>query len=183
MIIVKKKLLPLLMALTIFIGIGESAFGSYCYAMDTAVPTFNYVAVGYSGGYVRAIQRFLTCYSSTCRTLITAAGGIDGSFGSGTQDAVEAFQSCENLSATGQVNSNTWTVVDSLLFSYNSSTDNTTGRHTGYDKATLSCYYSGSNVLYYIHLPEGYCQISSCNISGVKDGASFHTQAGNVYDY
>ena len=57
---------------------------------------------GSKGILVTILQATLTCQGFAC------AGGIDGDFGSGTHNAVIAFQKKKGLTRDGVVGKNTW---------------------------------------------------------------------------
>lgn len=68
-------------------------------------------------GYVFALQRFLSVHPSSAST-IAAAGGVDGSFGQGTSNAVKRFQAYGadaifpgSIAQDGIVGPDTWTCV------------------------------------------------------------------------
>jgi lysozyme len=61
---------------------------------------------GSSGGEVTMLQRALSLLGYSCT--------VDGSFGPGTQAAVEQFQTAEGLSVDGVVGPNTWAKLDYL---------------------------------------------------------------------
>lgn len=67
-------------------------------------------------GYVAALQRFLYAFPSTRSTIINA-GGVDGSFGSGTGSAVRLFQTyatqylIPGMSIDGIAGGDTWASI------------------------------------------------------------------------
>jgi lysozyme len=61
---------------------------------------------GSNGGEVTMLQRALSLLGYNCT--------VDGSFGPGTQAAVEQFQTAKGLTADGVAGTNTWNVLDSL---------------------------------------------------------------------
>ena len=65
-------------------------------------------------GYVEMLQRFLRTYSHTSKAMIDV-GGVDGSFGPGTEKVVIAFQVYKNLSADGRVGPMTWSKISTCL--------------------------------------------------------------------
>lgn len=71
-------------------------------------------------GYVGALRRFLYVYPATTTAIINS-GGIDGSFGSGTGNAVKLFQAevannlIEGMTVDGIVGEKTWTCIAILL--------------------------------------------------------------------
>lgn len=67
------------------------------------------LSLGSTGEYVRIIQFFLNFIASFDSSLPPVAQ--DGIFGSGTQEAVRAFQSQNGLSVTGVVDRETWDAI------------------------------------------------------------------------
>ena len=63
------------------------------------------MSLGASGQVVESLQR-------TLNSRIAAGLGVDGDFGSATEAAVKKFQSTNNLSATGVVDSATWLALE-----------------------------------------------------------------------
>lgn len=68
-------------------------------------------------GYVCALQRFLSIHPSSASTM-SSAGGVDGSFGQGTSNAVKKFQAYGadaifpgTITQDGIVGPDTWTCV------------------------------------------------------------------------
>lgn len=73
-------------------------------------------------GYVCALQRFLSAHPTSAST-IAAAGGVDGSFGQGTSNAVKKFQAYADdaifpgsIAQDGIVGPDTWTSVACEMF-------------------------------------------------------------------
>ena len=58
---------------------------------------------GSKGGAVKSLQILLIGYGHSC-----GSAGIDGSFGSGTDKAVRAYQKANGLSVDGCVGPATW---------------------------------------------------------------------------
>ncbi|HIT06772.1 MAG TPA: peptidoglycan-binding protein [Candidatus Scybalocola faecipullorum] len=54
-------------------------------------------------------------YNSSTRAYIINSGGIDGSYGYGTANAVEAFQVSKNLEVDGSCGPKTWAALRSSL--------------------------------------------------------------------
>ena len=67
---------------------------------------------------IKALQRFLYIYPSTRSTIINA-GGIDGSYGTGTYNAVKTLQGIEcggnSADVDGIVGSRTWSAIPKYL--------------------------------------------------------------------
>jgi len=72
-------------------------------------------ASSYSSGYTKAVQRLLMQYSTSTRTKIVNAGGVDGSFGKGTTNALKDFQASQDLSSDGSCGPATWGGLCALL--------------------------------------------------------------------
>jgi len=65
--------------------------------------------------YTKAVQRLLIQYSTSTRTKIVNAGGVDGSFGKGTTNALKDFQASQDLSSDGSCGPATWGGLCALL--------------------------------------------------------------------
>lgn len=118
-----------------------------------------------ANAYIRAAQCFLYHYSYATKKEIANAGGIDGGYGNGTENAVIMYQKDkwpndnneEHVkNRDGRVGPKTWAKIagDLYLDDY------------GSDEVYL-CYNSG-HVMYVDLRAEGYTYYS-CNASGVKD--------------
>lgn len=71
-----------------------------------------------SSGHIKAIQRFLYCYSNETKAALTKGGsiGIDGGFGEKTTEAVRIFQEdFKDLTDDGRPGKNTWRKIALLL--------------------------------------------------------------------
>lgn len=67
--------------------------------------------------YTRAIQVMMLNYNSTTRAYIINSGGVDGSYGYATADAIEAFQVSKNIEVDGSCGPETWkTLRNSLIY-------------------------------------------------------------------
>lgn len=63
---------------------------------------------GAKGDSVKALQNLLIAYGGEPALLVKNAGGADGSFGTGTDKAVRAFQKANGLAVDGIVGPATW---------------------------------------------------------------------------
>lgn len=118
-----------------------------------------------ANAYIRAVQCFLYHYSYATRNEITNAGGIDGGYGNGTENAVIMYQkdkwpndnNPEHVkNRDGRVGPKTWTKIAGDL---------KVGESTG--EYAYLCYNSGK-VMYVDLRAEGYTYYN-CNANGVKD--------------
>ena len=82
-------------------AIGVSADGIVGWRTRRALPT---LSVGTGGDAVRAAQALLVCRGY-------AAAYVDGDFGSGTKNAVIAFQKAQGLARDGVIGKRTWTAL------------------------------------------------------------------------
>ena len=111
----KRKLFGLLLAISLVI--------SQSYSVNAAViPTsynwrqFNYQnQSSFTRNPTMAIQLMLLSYNSDIQNYVITNGGIDGSFGSGTANAVAKFQRARGLNADGSVGPDTWAMFYNCL--------------------------------------------------------------------
>ena len=96
----------------------ESQFPQFQLCSTSATP--------YNSNYVRALQRFLLAYKHTS-SMIADNGGVDGSFGTGTESAVKTFQyyafGADETQIDGKVGSGTWRKIAGMLEDYESGTE------------------------------------------------------------
>ncbi|MDF6040799.1 DUF1906 domain-containing protein [Streptomyces sp. JH14] len=86
-----------------YLDVGTGPFGNSCSAnLDFSL--YGSISAGSSGGTVSAAQCLLQRQGYY-------SGAVDGAFGAGTTAAVQSFQSAKGLSATGTVDSHTWTAL------------------------------------------------------------------------
>lgn len=109
--------------------------------------------------YIRAAQCFLYNYPKT-RTTIINGGGIDGGYGSATQNAVTTYQKDKwpNTKSEwdGRVGTKTWTkIAGDLYVGYN-------------DGESAYLRYNGGNVIFVDLRAEGYSYYN-CNAQGSKE--------------
>lgn len=110
-------------------------------------------------GYVCALQSFLSAHSSS-KYVMAATTGIDGSFGSGTANALKRFQTyagqylIPNMSVDGIAGGDTWASIAIELYQRGSDflCDDTQVMRK--NPETLSYYKNG--VAYYFHTIVGY---------------------------
>lgn len=77
----------------------------------TRISGFQTVHIGYANtrpALTTVVQDFLSMYDTAWCKLIVANGGIDGYFGTATQQCVEDYQSQKGLSVDGIVGPDTW---------------------------------------------------------------------------
>ncbi len=103
-----KKLFAIGLTLLLSLGTTVTAFATVGPEVNTwgGFPTQKRESYDY--GYTCAVQRILNNYNTTTRALVASGGGMDGSFGSKTEDAVELFQAGEGISVDGHWGPNTW---------------------------------------------------------------------------
>ncbi len=71
------------------------------------LPDYPTIRQGSRGSYVKFLQQLL-------ESQLIPVGGIDGIFGAKTKEAVETFQSYNNLAVDGIVGKNTWAILTQL---------------------------------------------------------------------
>lgn len=103
-----KKLMALvltvMMIMTILIVPASAASSTWVARFQKFAPTnIN----SYQTGYTKAVQSILLGFPRS-KDWIILGGGIDGSFGSRTEQAVKAFQEINNLVVDGRVGPATW---------------------------------------------------------------------------
>lgn len=106
------RIITIIFVIAIIASISVSAFADGTWA--DRFGNFAYTVQGHNNGYVFAVQRFLQNYNTTTATLISNAGGVDGSFGPGTKNAVSTFQLDyfnDATEADGEVGPKTWRAV------------------------------------------------------------------------
>ena len=103
---------------------------------------FQQIAQGTSySGYTKAVQRIVRDYNVECRDLIGDNGGIDGSFGTKTHNAVIVFQRSKGCNkVNGIVGPETWGKLDDVLSYYSTEYFTNDGSFDMY-KGT-GCYYT-----------------------------------------
>lgn len=105
----------------------------------------------YQSGYAAAVQSILLGHSSSS-SYIAKAGGVDGSFGTGTKNAVIAFQNSQGLGADGIVGTNTWGRMAELMGEYVSGS--TTNLAMG-SRTAITIIYQNSVYNYYYRTTGG----------------------------
>lgn len=124
-----KFLISLLLVVAIVSSISVCAFAAEppSYVVDQ-FRNFQYVEKGYTGSYVRILQRFLLNFNWTTGNYISQNGGVDGSFGTGTYYATYEFQKAVFDDASewdGKVGSKTWEKVCRNMSFVDASTEGT----------------------------------------------------------
>ena len=71
----------------------------------------------YTVQYTRAIQVMMLNYNTTTRAYIVNSGGVDGSYGPNTKNAVISFQVATGLTPDGSCGPNTWSKLNATLLS------------------------------------------------------------------
>lgn len=79
----------------------------------------------YTKAYTAGLQTFLLNYSKETKDIIRDNGMVDGSYGTATERAVRVYQTKRNLAdKDGMCGPQTWTSIQSYLFSCSSWKDN-----------------------------------------------------------
>lgn len=116
----KKKSLRIIVSLTLIVvmccGLMVSSNAALSLEWQERVKDLGICQQGSSGGPVKVIQRYMLCYNSVTELYAYRAGGVDGSFGSGTASAVRSFQSYEGLQIDGKVGPATWTQMSTTMY-------------------------------------------------------------------
>lgn len=108
-----KKVVAIFAGLSLLFSFSANAFASTGH-LGTWIG-FPQTNQGANNPYVKCIQRIMYDYSDTTRLLIVNNGGVDGSFGSATKQAVKLYQAGKGLTADGSVGSQTWGKIDNDL--------------------------------------------------------------------
>lgn len=103
-----RKLMVCVMAMVMALSVTTTAFASQSSELAEWRGFPSQKKSSYSSAYTKAVQRFLYDYNETTRQLIVDSGGCDGSFGSGTDTALRAYQSARGLSVDGSCGPATW---------------------------------------------------------------------------
>jgi murein L,D-transpeptidase YcbB/YkuD len=85
-------------------GSGGGGGGQNCSTVSLNFSTYSSITQGSTGALVSAAQCLLTAQGYF-------SGTVDGTFGSDASTAVQNFQTATSLSATGTVDSHTWTAL------------------------------------------------------------------------
>lgn len=116
----KKKSLRIIVSLTLIVvmccGLMVSSNAALSGEWQVRMKSWGNYKQGTSGGPVKVIQRYMLCYNSVTELYAYRAGGVDGSFGSGTASAVRSYQSYEGLEIDGSVGPATWTRMSTTMY-------------------------------------------------------------------
>jgi len=113
----------------------------------TQTSTYNY-----QRGYACAVQSILLDHD-VAGSYISSAGGVDGYFGTGTVNAVKAFQEDETLGKDGIVGPDTWERM--ALRMKQSGSGSYTYLGMGYARTAITIIYENSVYNYYYHTTGG----------------------------
>lgn len=116
-----RKMVALLLVTVLILSASATAYADYTPLSNewkTRVSSFTRVSITHSptSGCVKVLQRFLSCYNNTSRSYIYNAGGVDGIFGQGTDNAVRAFQTARYIGVDGDCGSTTWGEIADCIF-------------------------------------------------------------------
>lgn len=85
-------------------GYGQALYNEFCATKKEVSIKVSVLKKGFKGEPIKTLQAILTVKGYNC-------GDIDGSFGSNTERAVEAFQEAKGLEVDGSVGAKTWTAL------------------------------------------------------------------------
>lgn len=105
----KKKIMVLALIFTMLLG---STISVYAGQMKN-FPAQN--TSSFTTAYTRALQIMLVNYNATTRSKILNNGGVDGSFGPATKNAVISFQASKGLTQDGSCGPATWNALRGIL--------------------------------------------------------------------
>lgn len=167
-----KKVMPLLLAIVLCVSLSAPAFAAS--SSMSSVMSNNFPAQStssYSTYYTGLIQRYMCVYNSTTRAYVVNSGGVDGGYGSGTKNAVLAYQAAKGFTQDGVFGSQSWPSLAASLSL--TSTSGTTGYYTYYS------YYYAQNV--------AMLKITSMSGSYVQSSSYWYynktTGTGSSYSY
>ena len=168
-----KPAISLLLVVVLIASLSVTAFADDLFDdyVFRGLLSFYTISLGSNNGFVKAAQRFLTCYTSSAREAIQLSGGIDGNFGNTTKEVVMDFQSHNGLTSDGIVGPNTWAKIWENVFV----SPDQPGSASGVIKSNLNVTYYYENILTYRIITEGYCHFGNCNINGGNDGLFFYS--------
>lgn len=137
----------LVMAILVVPASAATSFWTSRFRSFTQTSTYNY-----QRGYAYAVQSILLDHDVAGR-YISNAGGVDGYFGTGTVNAVKAFQGDELLDDDGIVGPDTWERMALRMGQSNS------GSYTylsmGNNRTAITIIYQNSVYNYYYHTTGG----------------------------
>lgn len=114
-----KRIFALMLVLTMMVSVmvvpASAALGSRWSTEFATFPVLKRSNSGSYPGYTKALQRFLMCYNDNFRNVLAQNGGIDGKYGSNTEDVVTAYQIAEGITNDGFVGPGTWRQIASNL--------------------------------------------------------------------
>lgn len=112
-----KRIVPLVLIVVMCVCMAAPAFAAAGATVPTSMAAFPAQKTShYDSGCTKVIQRFLYIYKTKTRELIVTSGGIDGVFGSKTEEAVINFQSDHStLSNDGVFGQQSWPWLASRL--------------------------------------------------------------------
>ncbi len=117
---ITKRVVPLILAVVLCLSMAVPAFAATLAVNEVAA--FPAQSQGNSNGYVGVIQRYMYLYNNTTHQYIVNSGGVDGSFGQGTYNAVVAYQAAKGFTTDGVFGSQSWPELASTISLYNNNT-------------------------------------------------------------
>lgn len=137
----------LVMAVLVVPASAATSFWTSRFRSFTQTSTYNY-----QRGYAFAVQSILLDHN-VAGSYISSAGGVDGYFGTGTVNAVKAFQEDESLDNDGIVGPDTWERM--ALRMKQSGSGSYTYLGMGYARTAITIIYENSVYNYYYHTTGG----------------------------